>query len=84
VLVDTANEIPVSISETVGDGDTEAERPRTLGSEGMRLMQGLKATHAKPCCTVIVTLEGAEAPATMLMLAGLVEREKKGMVVAVA
>jgi hypothetical protein len=88
--VDTANEIIVVVSETGGSGDTEAERPRTLGTEGMRLMQGPKTPQAKLFgvpCAVIVTLELAEvagAPATTLILAGLVEREKKGTVVAVA
>jgi hypothetical protein len=75
--------MPVAVSKKGGNGDTEAERPATLGTEGMRLMQGLKGTHAKLFCVVIVTLEVAEAPATMLMLAGLVEREKKGTVVVV-
>jgi hypothetical protein len=53
-------------------------------------MQGPKIPQAKLFgvpCTVIATLEFAEvagAPATTLMLAGLVEREKKGTVVTVA
>jgi hypothetical protein len=75
--------MPVSVSEAGGNGDTEAKRPATLGTEATRLMQGLKTPHVKPFRAVIVTLEGAEAPATMFMLAGLVEREKKGTVVVV-
>jgi hypothetical protein len=73
--------MPVVVSETGGSGDTEAERPRTLGTEGVRLMQGPKTPQEKPFCVVIVTLELCEAPATMLKLAGLVDREKKDKVV---
>jgi hypothetical protein len=50
-------------------------------------MQETMNAHAKPFCVgivVIVTPEVIEAPATMLMLAEVVEREKKGTVVAVA
>jgi hypothetical protein len=79
--VDTANEIPAVVSETGGNGDTKAVRPGTLGTEGVRLMQGPKTPHVKPFCVGIVTLELCEAPATMLKLAGLVDREKKDKVV---
>jgi hypothetical protein len=82
-LVDTVNEMSVVVSETGGSGDTEAERPGTLGTEGVRLMQDPKA-HEKPFCTAIVTLELAEAPTTMLRLRGLVDREKNGTAVPVA